>query len=60
MSQSELARRTKRPIRAINEIIKGDKSLTPATALQLEKALGVPAHIWTGLESRYQLIRARG
>jgi len=59
MSQSELARRTGRPIQAINEIIKGDKSLTPATALQLEKALGVPAHIWTGLESRYQLIRAR-
>lgn len=57
--QAELARRTGRPVQAINEIIKGEKALTPETALQFEKALGVPAHIWTGLESRYRLIRAR-
>jgi HTH-type transcriptional regulator/antitoxin HigA len=59
MAQAELARRIDRPIQAINEIIKGEKAITPATALQLEKALGVPAHIWVGLESRYQLIKAR-
>ena len=58
MTQAELARRTGRPVQAINEIIKGDKVLTAATALQLEKALGVPAHIWTGLESQYQLAKA--
>ncbi len=59
MSQAELARRTGRPVQAINEIMKGEKALTPETALQLERALGVPAHIWTGLESRYQLVRAK-
>jgi HTH-type transcriptional regulator/antitoxin HigA len=59
MSQAELARRTGRPVQAINEIIKGEKALTPETALQLERALGVPGHIWTGLESRYQLVRAK-
>jgi HTH-type transcriptional regulator/antitoxin HigA len=59
MSQAELARRTGRPVQAINEIIKGEKVLTPDTALQLERALSVPAHIWTGLESRYQLVRAK-
>jgi HTH-type transcriptional regulator/antitoxin HigA len=59
MSQAELARRTGRPVQAINEIIKGDKALTPETALQLESALGVPAHIWTGLENRFRLARAR-
>ena len=59
MTQAELARRTGRPIQAINEIIKGEKALTPATALQLEKALDVPAHIWTGLESRFQLVKAK-
>ncbi len=59
MSQAELARRTGRPVQAINEIIKSDKALTPETALQLERALGVSAHIWTGLESRYQLVRAK-
>lgn len=59
MSQAELARRTGRPVQAINEIIKAQKALTPETALQLERALSVPAHIWTGLESRYQLVLAR-
>jgi HTH-type transcriptional regulator/antitoxin HigA len=59
ISQAELARRLGRPIQAVNEIIKGQKAITPATALQLEQALDVPAHIWTGLESRYQLIKAR-
>jgi len=59
MAQAELARRIGRPFQAVNEIIKGEKAITPATALQLEKALDVPAHIWTGLESRYQLVKAR-
>ena len=59
MAQAELARRIGRPIQAVNEIIKGEKAITPATALQLEKALDVPANIWVGLESRYQLIKAR-
>jgi HTH-type transcriptional regulator/antitoxin HigA len=59
MAQAELARRIGRPIQAVNEIIKGGKSITPATALQLERALDVPANIWVGLESRYQLIKAR-
>lgn len=59
ITQAELARRLGRPVQAVNEIIKGEKVITPATALQLERALDVPAHIWTGLESRYQLIKAR-
>ena len=59
MAQAELARRIGRPIQAVNEIIKGEKAITPTTAIQLERALDVPAHIWTGLESRYQLIKAR-
>lgn len=59
ITQAELARRLGRPIQAVNEIIKGEKAITPATALQLERTLDVPAHIWTGLESRYQLIKAR-
>ncbi len=57
--QADLARRMGRPIPAINEIIKGDKSITSETALQLEQVLGVPAHIWTGLEAQYQLVKAR-
>jgi HTH-type transcriptional regulator/antitoxin HigA len=60
MSQAELARRMGRPVQAISEIANGIKSITPDTALQLEQVLGVPAHIWTGLESEYQLTKARG
>lgn len=59
MSQAELANRLGRPVQAINEIIKGKKSITSATALELENVLGVPSHIWIGLESEYQIVLAR-
>lgn len=59
MSQADLARRMGRPPQALNEIIKGEKMITPETALQLEQVLAVPAHIWTGLEAEYQLVKAR-
>lgn len=59
MSQAELARRAGRPVQAINEIIRGTKEITPETALQLERVLGVPAHIWTRLEADYRYTKAR-
>lgn len=58
LNQAELARRMGRPAQAINEIIKGEKAITPETSIQLENVLGVPAYIWTGLESEYRLIKA--
>ena len=39
MSQAELAQRTGRPKKTINEIIKGRAAITPDTAIQLERAL---------------------
>ena len=59
MSQAELARRMGRPIQTINEIVKGNKAVTPDTALQLEKVTGVPAYLWVGLEDEYRLTLAR-
>jgi HTH-type transcriptional regulator / antitoxin HigA len=59
ISQADLARRMGRPMQAINEIVKGEKVITPETAIQLEQVLGVPAHVWTGMESECQLVRAR-
>lgn len=59
LTQADLARRTGRPVQAINEIVKGNKSITPDTALQFEAVLGVPAQLWTGLENEYQLVRAK-
>ena len=59
MSKNELARRMNRPAPKLSAIFTGDKAITPNTALQLEKVVGVPAHIWTGLEAEYRLTRAR-
>ncbi|HOY63956.1 MAG: helix-turn-helix protein [bacterium ADurb.Bin236] len=58
MTKHELAKRMGRPASKLNEIFKGRKAITADTALQLEKVLGVPANIWTGLEGEYRLILA--
>jgi len=59
MSQAELAERTGRPKKTINEIIKGKAPITPETALQLERVLGVPARFWNNLENNYRETVAR-
>jgi len=53
LSQSELAARTGRPIKTINEIVKGKSSVTPETAIQLERVLGVPASFWIKRQYQY-------
>ena len=59
MTQSELANRLGRPLQMVNEIIKGKKSITSTTALELEDVLGIPSHIWLGLENQYQIVLAK-
>ena len=59
MTQADLARRTARPVQALNEIIKGKKEVTPETALELERVLGTPAYVWLNLERDYRYNRAR-
>ena len=59
MTQAELAQRTGRPKKTINEIIKGKASIMPDTAIQLERVLGVPASFWNNLERNYQETLAR-
>ena len=54
MSQAELARRTGLSAKHINLILKGSASVTPDTALKLERVLDVPARIWSALEMNYQ------
>lgn len=58
MSQSELATRMGRPLKTINEIVKGKAAITPETAIQLERALAVPAQVWNSIEAAYQLEQA--
>lgn len=57
--QSELAERTGRPKKTINEIINGKAAITPETALQFERVLGVPASFWNSLEQNYRAALAR-
>lgn len=59
ITKDELAQRMNRPASKLSPIFKGKKAITPDTALQLEKVIGVPAHIWTGLEAEYRLTLAR-
>lgn len=54
MSQAELARRIARPLKTVNEIIKGKAAITPDTAIQLERALGISARFWNGLEGLWR------
>ena len=58
-SQNDLARLMDLPPKMIREIIKGEEPITPETALQLERTLGVPAYLWIGLENDYRMILDR-
>jgi addiction module HigA family antidote len=59
MTQAELAERTGRPKKTINEIITGKAAITAETALQLERVLGIPASFWNNLERNYREALAR-
>jgi addiction module HigA family antidote len=59
LSQADLAERTGRPKKTINEIAKGKAAITPETALQLERVLGVPSSYWNTLEQNYRAALAR-
>jgi len=55
LTQRELAQRMGRPVKTINEIIKGVASITPDTSLQLEMVTGVPAVFWNNSEANYRV-----
>ena len=59
LSQSDLAERTLRPKKTINEIIQGKAAITLETALQFERALRIPASFWLNLERTHQAVQAR-
>ena len=55
ISQVDLALRMGRPLKTINEIIKGKAAITPETAIQLERVLGTDADFWLEREKKYRL-----
>lgn len=58
-SQTELAEIMGRPVRLINEIIAGKRTITPETAVQLGDSLGTGPEVWLNLESQYQLSKVQ-
>ena len=59
INTNELAKRMNSPISMLSAIFNGDQEITQNIALQLEKILGVPNHIWQGLESDYRITLMR-
>lgn len=59
MPPSELAAALALPVEAVNEMITGDRAITPDIAVGLEAALGIPAQLLLNLEARYRTTLAR-
>ncbi len=57
-SQKDLADIMGRPVQAINEIIRGTKQITAATAIELAGAFETTPEIWLNLETKYRLFMA--
>ena len=55
ISQTDLAVRLGVSFPRLNEIIRGKRSVTPDTALRLEKVLGMTADFWLGLQMDWDL-----
>ena len=54
-TQAEFADIIRRPVKLVNEIIAGKKSITPETAREFAAALGTSPQYWLNLETAYQL-----
>ena len=59
IKQVELAARMAVTPKFVNELIAGKASITPATAIALERTLDLPAEFWLTRDARYQEHRAR-
>jgi|SRR5580704_1663776 HTH-type transcriptional regulator/antitoxin HigA len=59
ISQAELATRTGLSPKHINQVINGVVPLSAEVALVLERVLGVPSHIWNGMEAAFRDAQVR-
>ena len=58
-TQKDFAAILNRPLRSVNEIIKGKHGITPEIANELGAAFGTSAQFWINLESMYRLAQVR-
>ena len=54
MTKAELSERIGKTPKHVGGIIKHGAPITPATAMELEKAIGTPASFWNNRERRYR------
>lgn len=59
MTQADLAKRTGRPKKTINEIINGKAAITPETAIQFERVLGISVSFWNNRQCIYDAYVAK-
>ncbi len=59
MTKAELADRIGKTPKTVGEIIKHGAPITPSTAMELEKVLGIPSSFWNNRERRYRESLAR-
>ncbi len=55
LTQYRMAKDTSVPARRINEIVKGQRSISADTALRFAKYFGTSALFWLNLQARYDL-----
>ncbi len=59
IKKADLAQRCGLSAMTVSLIVGGEAPITPDTATNFEKALGVSAHVWNNLEANYRLFQAR-
>jgi HTH-type transcriptional regulator/antitoxin HigA len=60
LTQTWLAIAMSRPPQVVSEIVTGKKSITVATAIDLERALTIPAEVWLATQTACNLRDKRG
>ena len=58
MSQSQLARELRVPVRRINTIVRGERSLSADTAVRLARYFNNRADFWLGLQELFDINEA--
>ena len=56
---NQLAEALRLPVEAVEELISGERAITPDIAVGLEAALGIPAQFWLNGEALYRATLAR-
>jgi addiction module HigA family antidote len=59
ISQRAFARRIDVPANRVNQIVRGQRSITGDTAIRFGLALGTSPEMWLRLQSRYELEKAQ-